>query len=183
MYTLGYYPAKGSLNTANTQATFDTSTGLAQLTNLKIDKAGMYVINIEVNTLGNEYTLKCLSNPIQIIKSTTQISYDSSQKPDYLVKFNGDYNSIEPSEIKANVYNYFSNYNITVGGISSYSGSVYVVFYSTDTNTALITELVSNGLVVSPNLKFASITIGSVTYNCTNCTITIIDTNTNNNQV
>lgn len=181
MYPLGYYPARGSLNTANTQAIFDTATGLAQFTNLKIDLAGMYVIRIQVNTLDNDYNLQCLSNPIQIKKSTTLISYDSSLQPDYMLKFNGDYNSIEPSDIKANVYNYFANNNITVGGISSYSGSVIVVFYSSDSNPVVISSLASSGLTISPNLTFASITVGSTTYTCTNCTVVVINTNTNSN--
>ena len=176
MYTISHYPAQGALTLSNATVTFDTTTGLAVFSNLQISKAGMYVLAIRVYTTDNLYSSQCYSNPIQIIKSSVQISYDSTTTPDYIIKFNGSYNSINPAEIKANVYNYMSNYNLTIGGISCYSGSVYVSFYSSDINAALITSLISSGLIVSTSLSFQSITVGSVTYSCSNCTIVIQDT-------
>jgi len=178
MFSLSYYPAKGSLVLSNSTVIFDTSSGLALFSNLQISKAGMYVLSIQVYTTDNMYSSQCYSNPIQIIQSTTRISYDSSDTPDYIMKFNGSYSSIIPADIKANVYNYMSNYGLTIGGISCYSGSVYVSFYSSDTNVALITSLISSGLIVSKSLSFQSITVGSVTYSCSNCTIVILDTGT-----
>lgn len=178
MYTLGYYPAKGSLVTSNATVTFDTSTGYAVFSNLAITKAGMYLLSIIVATSGNEYSSQCYSNSIQIKEKTVAISYDSSTQPDYIIKFNGSYSSINPAEIKASVYNYMASYGLKIGGMSCYAGSVYVAFYSTDSNLSLIDTLLAQGINVSSSLVFVSAAIGTTIITCTNCTIVIINSAT-----
>jgi hypothetical protein len=180
MYELSHYKALGSLITSNTTAFFDPSTGYAQFNSLSITKSGMYIILISVSTTGHEYKSQCYSNPIQIIKGSIP-SYDKTTQPDYTLKFVGNYSSINPAEIKANVYNYFAMNGISLAGMSSYSGSVYITFYSLNRNTTLINALISNGLNISSSLTFSSINVDGSTYTCTNCIVTIINTNTNNN--
>ena len=59
-----------------------------------------------VATASNLFSLKFISNPIQkLALSTSLISYDSTTQPDYILKFNGDFSSKVPAEIKTNVYN------------------------------------------------------------------------------
>jgi hypothetical protein len=140
----------------------------------------MYIILISVSTTDHEYKSQCYSNPIQIISGSIP-SYDKTTQPDYILKFNGNYSSINPAEIKANVYNYFAMNGISLAGMSSYSGSVYITFYSLNRNTTLINALISNGLNISSSLAFSSIHVDGSTYTCTNCIVTIINTNTNNN--
>lgn len=175
MYQLGYYPANGTLVTKYATVTFDASTGYGIFSNLVITKHGMYLTTISVYTdNSNDFNFNCYSNPIQIRSADSQlVSYDSNSRPDYIIKFNGSYNSINPSEIKASVYNFMISNGIKIGGISCYSGSVYVAFYSSDTNSNLINKLINNGLIISSSLSFVSATIGGVTYICSNCTIII----------
>lgn len=138
----------------------------------------MYFISILVYSTNNDYNLKCYSNAIQIISAIGMLpTYDSTSQPDYTIKFNGQFSSINPVEIKTKVYNYMTTYGINIGGIKCYAGSVIVAFYSTDTNTQLINSLTSGGLNISSNLVFVSANIGGTMYNCTNC---IIITNNNN---
>lgn len=180
LYSVGNYPANGTLVVTNASVTFDTSTGFAQFNNLKITKAGMYLISITVATLNNEFNLQCYSNLIQIVKSISLLkTYSTDTEPDYTLKFNGNYNEINPDEIKASVYNYISNYGINIAGINAYAGSVIVTFYSDDTSAGLLNQLISSGLNVSSSLTFVSITSGGQTFTCTNCTIVVINTLSN----
>ena len=151
-----------------------------------ISQAGMYIISIRVATASNLFSLKCISNPIQILApSTSLISYDSTTQPDYILKFNGDFSSIVPAEIKANVYNYvLNNYGLSMAGMNCYSGSVYVTFYSsTSSSRPLIIALISGSLRISSNLTFVSVTANGVTYTCSNCSVTLTDTNTNSTSI
>ena len=181
MYTLGYYPANGTLATQNTTISFDSSTGYAIIKNLAITKFGMYVTTLNVYTDNNDYNFQCYSNPIQIkTKKSTIPIYDSSKQPDYIIKFNGSYDSINPVEIKASVYNYMNSYGLNIGGMSCYSGSVYVAFYSTDSSVSLINNLILSGLNISSSLTFVSASVSGTSYTCTNCSIIIVN-NINNN--
>lgn len=175
MYILGYYPAKGALVTTSSQVTFDTSTGLALFKDLQITKSGMYLLSVSVSTTNNEFSSQCFSKPIQIKAATAVIpSFDSGTQPEYIIKFNGSYSSINPAEIKANVYNYISNHGVNIGGMSCYAGSVYVTFYSSDSSSTLVSSLISAGLNISSSLAFVSASINGNTYTCTNCTIVSI---------
>ncbi len=127
----------------------------------------MYLLTINVYTNSHEYNLNCYSNAIQIISAKATLpTYDSTSQPDYILKFNGSYSSIVPSEIQASVYNYISKYGISMAGMSCYSGSVHVSFYSSNTNKVLISSLITSGITVSTSLTFNSITVGSTTYTC-----------------
>lgn len=182
MYSLGYYQGNGTLITSQAAVTFDTTTGYAVFNNLAITKSGMYLISIKVFTPNQEYNLNCYSNPITIRSSTVQAqTYDSSSTPDYSIKFDGNYSAINPNEIIANVYNYINSYGVNVNGIKAYAGSVYVVFYSSDSNPTLINTLIAQGINVSSALKFVSASVNGVTYTCSNCSSIII--NANNNSV
>ena len=181
LYSIGYYPASGTLSVSSASVIFDTSSGLAEFDNLKITKAGMYMISINVATTNNDYNFQCYSNLIQIIKSTTVLkTYSSETEPDYTLKFNGNYNDINPAEVKASVYNYISSYGINIAGINAYSGSVYITFFSSDTSASLMNQLIANGLTISPSLTFVSITSGGQTFSCTNCTVVVVNSQKQN---
>lgn len=66
------------------------------------------------------------------------------------IRFNKD-----TGEVKANAYNFFVSHNVNVAGISVFSGSVYITFYSDDTLTTLYKTLVASGLAIDPNLKYS----------------------------
>ena len=70
-----------------------------------------------------------------------------------------------------------------MNGIKAYAGSVYVVFYSSDSNPTLINTLIAQGINVSSALKFVSASVNGVTYTCSNCSSIIIIINANNNSV
>lgn len=83
---------------------------------------------------------------------------------------------IEPNEVKANVYNFMSGYNISLAGVTVYSGSVYISFYSGSSSNSLIDTLIAAGLTVDPNLQFSYASINDYIVNCTNCVITVATT-------
>ena len=156
----------------------------------------MYLLKFSVYTSNHDYNFTCLSQSITILHSTQTLpTYTVGSNPDYLLKFEGNYSNIEPEEIKASVYNYMNMNNVGVAGITVYSGSVYVVFYSSDTSSAVNNLLSTTGLKIDSTLQFAYATIFDETLNCTNCTNTLIiaefgsaitvasDTTTTNNQV
>ena len=150
---MGYHKASGKLSIQNASVTFDPVTGLAEFNNLAISSDGMYVLTFSVLTTNNEYSFSCFSKYIEVTSKT--VNYDSTQAPNYVLKYEGDINSINEAEVTANVYNYMLIYNVSVAGVSVTSGSVYITFYSNDGSNALINSLVTAGLSVDPNLVFS----------------------------
>jgi hypothetical protein len=174
MYVLGHYPAKGSLILANSNVTLDPSTGYTFFSNLVIDQPGMYLLSVSIYTIGGEFTSLCYTNPITVYKPTVSLTFTNSNytSPNYKLKFNGDFNQLtqdNKSEIMSSVYNYASNYNITIYNITMYSGSIYVAFYSPDTNSVLIADLSNGNISLGSLLKFSSVSVNGVTYVCTTC--------------
>ena len=177
MYRLGHYPAKGALSLSNAAISFDTTTGYTLFSNLSIDRVGMYLLSINIYTTGNEFSSQCYTNTITVIKSLVATNVTNSTEPNYKLRFKGDYNSLSTSdlnEIKANVYNYISDYNISVSNIKLYAGSVYVAFYSSDTNSALISALLNSGLNISSLIVYDSASINGVVYSSSSSSSVII---------
>lgn len=98
-------------------------------------------------------------------------TYSTNEAPNYIVKFEGNINNTVTEEVKANTYNYFSQNDISIGGIQIYEGSVYVSFYSSSSNPALINSLAASGLTVDPNLSFSYVSIDGTLITCTDCSI------------
>ena len=166
MYKLGYYPGKGSLDLSKATVQFDPSTGYTAMNNLAIDNPGMYLLSINMFTMDNQYSITCYTNTITVLKES-QNNTNNNLEANYKLKFKGDYNSLTQSdrnEIMANIYNYISDYNISISNIKIYSGSVYVAFYSTDSNNALLSSLLNSGLNISNLIIFDSANINGITY-------------------
>lgn len=174
MHNLGYFPAGGELNITNAVSVFNSITGTAVFSNLVITKAGMYLIKFNVSTNDNSYNSECYSNLITIKQadSTTDVSSPNSS-PDYLLKFKGNFSSINPNEIVANVYNYVTNFNLKIQNITCYAGSVYVAIFSSNYNPDLLTSLSTSGLNISSSLTYASVTFDGTTFSCVNCSISV----------
>ena len=95
VHSLGYHKAAGLLNVANATVQFDSSNGLAQFDNLIITEPGMYVLTLTVYTTNSNYDFSCFSKSITVLKTGTVLSsYDANSPPDYILKYEGDYNSI-----------------------------------------------------------------------------------------
>lgn len=103
-------------------------------------------------------------------------TYSTNEVPNYIVKFEGNINNTVPEKVKANTYNYFAQNDISIGGIQIYEGSVYVSFYSSSSNSALVNSLATSGLTVDPNLSFSYVSIDGSIITCNNCTITSTQT-------
>lgn len=169
LHELGYHKASGVLSTQNATVRFDPVTGFAQFDNLVISANGMYVLTFAVKTLNNEYSFSCFSKYIEI--RAAALTYDATQAPNYVLKYEGDFNKINAAEVAANVYNYMAGYNVSVAGVSVVSGSVYITFYSSDSSTNLIDTLLAAGLAVDPNLVYSYASINDQIINCTNCVV------------
>ena len=179
LHELGYHKASGALSTSNSTVVFDPTTGLAKFSDLVITSAGMYLLTFRVYTSSGEYDFNCFSQAITVKLANIALpTYDASSPPNYVLKYEGDYNAIEPEEVKANVYNFMTGYNISVAGVNTYSGSVYITFYSDDSSSSLIDTLVAAGLTVDPNLVYSYASINNTVINCTNCVITTATTTT-----
>lgn len=90
---MGYHKARGLLTVTNTTVSFDPTTGLASFQNLQITANGMYLVTFNVYTPDNlNYDFSCYSSAITV--ATTIVSYDSSLPPNYVIKYEGDFNSI-----------------------------------------------------------------------------------------
>jgi len=134
----------------------------------------MYLLTFQVRTRSADYDFNCFSQAITITKpSAPAFTYDPTQAPNYILKYDGDYSAIEPEEIKANVYNFMSAYDVTVAGVATYSGSVYVTFYSPSSSQSLMDTLVAQGLPVSTHLVFVYASINNKIVNCTDCIIVV----------
>lgn len=157
--------------------TFDPTSGLASFQNLQITADGMYLLTFNVSTANDEYNFACFSNAITV--TTVVPTYDVTLPPNYVIKYEGDYNVIDPNEVKANVYNFMRDYNISVAGVNTYSGSVYVTFYSSDFSSSLSDSLSTRGLSVDPNLRFSYASFNSIIINCTNCSVQIVQSDAN----
>jgi hypothetical protein len=93
LHELGYHKARGALVATNATVSFDPTNGLAVFQNLQITANGMYLVTFNVFTPDNtKYDFKCFSNAITV--ETTIVSYDSSLPPNYILKYEGDYNAI-----------------------------------------------------------------------------------------
>ena len=227
VHSLGYHKAAGLLNVANATVKFDSTSGLAQFDNLIITEPGMYVLTLSVYTTNSNYDFSCYSKSITVLKTGTVLPpYNVNSPPDYVLKYEGDYNSIgmyydithflillvdlksilgrliilvntllplifflkliilieiqEPEEIKANMYNFMTKYDIIVQNIKALPGSVYVTFYSSDTSSNLVDVLSSSGVDIDPKLKYTYASINDQIVNCTNC-ILVTSTEPNSN--
>ena len=179
LYPLGYFKANGQLSLDNSTAEFDTTTGDVSFKNIAISEAGMYLLTLNVNTSDASYKFDCFSKTIEIIrKGETLESYDANLPPNYVFKYEGDFDKIEPAEVKANMYNYMSSYNITARNIEAVAGSVYITFYSSGSNSDLINSLIAAGVSIDPNLVYSYASINDNVVNCTNCVIVETTTET-----
>ena len=166
MYKLGYYQGKGTLDISKASVVFDPSTGYTLLNNLAITNPGMYMLSVNMFTTDNKFSTKCFTNTITVLKEAMN-NTNANQTANYKLKFKGDYYNLTQSdknEIMANAYNYISDYNITVSNITLYPGSVYIAFYSSDSNTALLQALLNSGLNISSLIVFDSASINGITY-------------------
>lgn len=173
MYTFGYYPAKGSLLLNSSSITLDPDSGYTLFSNISIDKVGMYLLSIRIYSIGQEFSTQCFSNLITISKPLNKSNTTNSTLPNYKLKFSGNYYNLTEAdkiEIKANVYNYVSiYYNLSVYDIDLYPGSVIVVFYSPDSNSDLISQLIQSGLNISSLISFLSAEVNGNTLTCSSC--------------
>lgn len=174
LHVLGYHKAKGSLKLNYVTARFDPAQGIAVFKNLAISEKGMYLLKFTVNTIDDEYNFDCFSKAITVKDETQKAAeYSTEYAPNYILKFEGDYDQIEPEEVKANVYNYISQYNIRFGGLQIHKGSVYVSFYSSDSDSNLVNDLNSGGLTIDPKLTFVYANIDNSILSCTNCQVAV----------
>ena len=170
LHSLGYHRASGQLSVVNSSVNFDPEQGIASFNNLQINAKGMYILVFSVYSTNGEYSFKCLSKSITVTAADDiAMSYSTNSAPEYIIKFEGEYDSIDGDEVKANVYNFMLGYNIGIGNIQVYQGSVYVSFYSSEFNSNLTDTLIASGLTVDPNLSFSYANINGETIGCTNC--------------
>lgn len=176
MYKLGYYQGKGSLDISKASVLFDPTNGYTLLNNLAINNAGMYLLSINMFTSDNKFSTKCYTNTITVLREAKN-NTNANQTANYKLKFKGDYYNLSQSdknEIMANVYNYVSDYNISVSNITLYPGSVYVAFYSSDSNNALVQALLTSGLNISSLIVFDSASINGISYGSSSSASSVI---------
>ena len=176
---MSYHQASGDLIVSNSTAYFDSNSGLAYFNDILITAKGMYLLTFNLTTDDDLYNFDCYSNLITISDAdTSPATYSTDFPPNYILKFEGNFVSIEENAVKASIYNYLVNKSVSLSDMSLYSGSVYASGYSSAVSTSLMNDLSSSGLPIGLELKFlyASvnsfiINFGYLTVNCTNCSI------------
>lgn len=123
--------SSGKLNASSSTVSFSASTGLASFNRLSITSRGMYLLFINVKTIGtNSYDFNCISTPIIIKEPTETIGQDETLDPNIILKFTGNF-----SEQKNNLNHYESmifncflvKYNLKMTRfISLYEGSIII---------------------------------------------------------
>ena len=137
----------------------------------------MYLFHLSITTTDNAMSSSCYSNPL-IVKgaSYTLPTYTAGSAPTHILKFNGNYSSIVPEIMQACVYNFASGYGVAMSGMSVYSGSIYVSYYTDTTSTSYLNAIASGGISVSGAGTLTTYTVDGTTYTCTGCTMVVSDT-------
>ena len=179
MYALGHYPAKGSLVTKFTSVAFDPSSGLTYFKGLTINKTGMYILSIKIYSKGKEFNSQCYSNLITVSKESSNSSASASNKYQFTFStsnFSAVSGSDDQNQMKAAIYNYMTDLNISVSnlqlttssarrrrdtGIVSVSGTIMIVFYSPSSGQTLASVLSS--MNINNYVVLSSATVNGVT--------------------
>jgi hypothetical protein len=169
--------SNGTLSTSSSSVSFNTTTGIATFLNLTINQNGMYTIMISVQTLNsNDYNFVCISHPVLVKGPSDSILTATSDEPDLLLTFSGNYlaqSSESLKKFKAMLYNcILSRYGILIQrSISLYAGSVKAAIGTSGQASAysnLISDLNSSNFSLANDVILASAIINGQTYNFTN---------------
>jgi len=136
MFTLPKCQSGGTLEAASaTSVFFDSQTGQATFANFSITSTGMYLVLINVQTVGsNDYNFNCFSKPIIVKEQEKNIQFEITEEtsiPNFYFKFDGDFDALTPEKIeqfKSIFYNcIILKYNLTLSReIAVYKGSIVV---------------------------------------------------------
>lgn len=150
---------------------------------MQINKTGMYILSIRVNSNEKNFNSQCHSNPIIVVDKNISSS-NQTEEQNYVLKFKKNDSHIftidEGNIIKASIYNCMVYYNISVSNLELLQSNnnnnssrrlslvqtqpeiIILKFYSNDSNPMFINNLLS--LNISDLLVFVSATINGVTY-------------------
>lgn len=160
---------------SNSTAYFNSTTGKASFQNLNITSVGMYLIRFKIWSSNDEFEFMCFSKVITVVEALSALDYSTDIPPNYVLKFDGDFNGIDESSVKANLFNFMLNYGVIMAGMNVYSGSVYVSGYSSSVSNNITDTLTASGLTVDPRLSFSYISINDELFNCTHCVLVTND--------
>lgn len=125
--------SSGTLNSLYSTVTFSTSTGLASFNDLSITSRGMYLLLVNVKTVGtNDYNFNCVSTPIQTKESNEVVGLDESLDPNVILTFTGNFSEQKSklNHFQSMIFNcLLVKYNLKMTRfISLYEGSIKINF-------------------------------------------------------
>jgi hypothetical protein len=133
MHSLPKCESNGTLTSLYQTATFDAAKGQATFKGLSIDHKGMYILIINVQTIGSsDYSFNCISTPI-LVKSSAQVLKSAEEdKPNAYLTFTGNFTQHKKnmSYYESMLYNcIFIKHDVIMDrSISLYQGSIKSLF-------------------------------------------------------
>ena len=166
--------SNGTLSKVASSVIFDTSSGLATFSNLAINKIGMYLILISVQTVNSaDYNFQCISSPV-IVKSNSDVISTAAptSEPDIYLTFSGNYSSKSADDLKqfqAMIYNcILAKYGLLMqSSIVLYAGSIKAVISTIGDFTSysnLISDLNNSNFSLASDVVLLSGIIGGMNY-------------------
>jgi hypothetical protein len=151
MFSLPKCQSEGRLvSDSSTTVSFDPTTGQASFVDFKITNTGMYLLMINVRTVGsNDYNFNCFSKPV-IVKEPEQnirlTATEETSTPNFYFKFDGNFDTLTPEKIeqyKSIFYNcVILKYKLTLSReLALYKGSIVADAYITGSSSSLTSLL------------------------------------------
>ena len=136
----------------------------------------MYLLLFTLATTDGTYNFNCFSKTIKVSSAANSVEYSSELPPNYIMKFDGNFEEINTDVIKASTFNFMSRHGVVLTGMEIYSGSVFVSGYASTASSSLSSELETSGVTVDSSLKFVYLSFNDVLMNFTGVVVVVEDT-------
>ncbi|RNA29232.1 fibrocystin-L-like [Brachionus plicatilis] len=163
VYNLPKSQPTGSLTSSSNLVQIDLETKSVKLIDLFLDAPGMYIVEVTIISIGNEYILNKKSNVILVKSPTQSITLSESEPPILYLKF--DQNITQNTDMievyKAIIYNsLIAKHDLLLTrAISVYDFNMANLAFSLSSDpSSLVTEL-NNGFVLVDGINLAEATL------------------------
>lgn len=130
MYTMSNCQSNATFSSTSNRAIIDPSKSQIIFQELMFNGTGMYVLEAEIKSSDDDYDFKCYSYGVMIREPNKTLTIDDSVKPNVIIKFDKDFNTVvanrEIEHVKSQFYNcIIDRYGLDLtSSISVYAGSV-----------------------------------------------------------
>lgn len=170
----------GVLNSSSNLVEINLETSSIKILNLFVNSPGMYVIEVIINSVGNEYFLIKKSNVIIVKLPEQDITLSDLEPPILFLKFNRDITqNVDMIEVyKATIYNgLIAKHNlILTRSISIYDNYMANFAFSLNSDPGSLIDELNNGFILANGIALVEATFNDIKVDVR----TLIDGNDNN---